>query len=177
MSEETPSIIKQPITLAVIVAAVGLATLGWFLSPTSEVEEAPVAIVEPEPIVPAVPEVVEIIEVEPEPVAPEEITPVIVEPPITADTADEEARKVVDSLNAGKPAAQFVAGDYVVERAVALADAGSGVSTKIKACFPDTCGSNGHGTRVGPTRFAGGAQPQAGRPSVQEGKGWTSSSG
>ena len=58
----------------------------------------------------------------PEPVAPEEITPVIVEPPITADTADEEARKVVDSLNAGKPAAQFVAGDYVVERAVALAD-------------------------------------------------------
>ena len=123
MSEETQSIIKQPITLAVIVAALGLAALGWFLSPKSEeVAEPPVAIVEPEPIVPAVPEVVEVIEVKPEPVASEAITPVIVEPPITADTADEEARLVVNSLNAGKPAAQFVAGDYVVERAVALTD-------------------------------------------------------
>ena len=122
MSEETQSIIKQPITLAVIVTALGLAALGWFLSPTSEVEAPPVAIVEPEPIVPAVPEVVEVIEDEPEPVVPEDITPVIVEPPITGDTADDEARLVVDSLNAGKPAAQFVAGDYVVERAVALAD-------------------------------------------------------
>ena len=122
MSEDKKSIIKQPITLAVIVATLGLAALGWFLSPTSEVEEPPVAIIEPVPIVPVVPEVVEVIEVEPEPVAPEEITPVIVEPPITADTADEEARRVVDNLNAGKPAAQFVAGDYVVERAVALAD-------------------------------------------------------
>ncbi|MAV74144.1 MAG: hypothetical protein CBB81_06670 [Cellvibrionales bacterium TMED21] len=122
MSEDKKSIIKQPITLAVIVATLGVAALGWFLSPTSEVEEPPVAIIEPVPIVPVVPEVVEVIEVEPEPVAPEEITPVIVEPPITADTADEEARRVVDNLNAGKPAAQFVAGDYVVERAVALAD-------------------------------------------------------
>jgi hypothetical protein len=122
MSEDKKSIIKQPITLAVIVATLGVAALGWFLSPTSEVEEPPVAIIEPVPIVPVVPEVVEVIEVEPELVAPEEITPVIVEPPITADTADEEARRVVDNLNAGKPAAQFVAGDYVVERAVALAD-------------------------------------------------------
>tara|TARA_E500000178_G_scaffold339517_1_gene381089 strand:- start:1552 stop:2379 length:828 start_codon:yes stop_codon:yes gene_type:complete len=122
MSEDKKSIIKQPITLAVIVATLGVAALGWFLSPTSEVEEPPVAIIEPVPIVPVVPEVVEVIEVEPEPVAPEKITPVIVEPPITADTADEEARRVVDNLNAGKPAAQFVAGDYVVERAVALAD-------------------------------------------------------
>ena len=122
MSEDKKSIIKQPITLAVIVATLGVAALGWFLSPTSEVEEPPVAIIEPVPIVPVVPEVVEVIDVEPEPVAPEEITPVIVEPPITADTADEEARRVVDNLNAGKPAAQFVAGDYVVERAVALAD-------------------------------------------------------
>ena len=122
MSEDKKSIIKQPIALAVIVATLGVAALGWFLSPTSEVEEPPVAIIEPVPIVPVVPEVVEVIEVEPEPVAPEKITPVIVEPPITADTADEEARRVVDNLNAGKPAAQFVAGDYVVERAVALAD-------------------------------------------------------
>ena len=122
MSEDKKSIIKQPITLAVIVATLGVAALGWFLSPTSEVEEPPVAIIEPVPIVPVVPEVVEVIEVEPAPVAPEKITPVIVEPPITADTADEEARRVVDNLNAGNPAAQFVAGDYVVERAVALAD-------------------------------------------------------
>ena len=122
MSEDKKSIIKQPVTIAVIVAALGLAALGWFLSPTSKEAAPPVAIVEPAPVVPVVPEVVEVIEVEPEPVAPEEITPVIVEQPITADTADEEARRVVDSLNAGKPAAQFVAGDYVVERSVALAD-------------------------------------------------------
>ena len=122
MSEDKKSIMKQPVTIAVIVAALGLAALGWFLSPTSKEAVPPVAIVEPAPVVPVVPEVVEVIEVEPEPVAPEEITPVIVEQPITADTADEEARRVVDSLNAGKPAAQFVAGDYVVERSVALAD-------------------------------------------------------
>ena len=122
MSEDKKSIMKQPVTIAVIVAALGLAALGWFLSPTSKEAVPPVAIVEPAPVVPVVPEVVEVIEVEPEPVAPEEITPVIVEPPITAETADEEARRIVDSLNAGKPAAQFVAGDYVVERSVALAD-------------------------------------------------------
>ncbi|MCH1553168.1 MAG: DUF3014 domain-containing protein [Luminiphilus sp.] len=122
MSEEKQSIIKQPITLAVIAAALALAALGWFLSPTSEVPEPTVAIVEPEPIVPAVVEVAEVIDDKPEPVAPEEIAPVIVELPVTTDTADEEARLVVDSLNAGKPAAQFVAGDYVVERTVALAD-------------------------------------------------------
>ncbi len=52
---------------------------------------------------------------------------VLPEPPtaprVTEETADAYARETIESVNGGKALAQFVAGDYVVERAVAIVDA------------------------------------------------------
>ncbi|MGB1336188.1 MAG: DUF3014 domain-containing protein, partial [Luminiphilus sp.] len=45
------------------------------------------------------------------------------EPTVTEETADSYARETIESVNGGKALAQFVAGDYVVERAVAIVDA------------------------------------------------------
>ena len=54
----------------------------------------------------------------------EEISP---EPPpkqtVTEETADTYARETIEIVNGGKALAQFVAGDYIVERAVAIIDA------------------------------------------------------
>ena len=44
-------------------------------------------------------------------------------PAVTEGTADSYAREVIDTLNGGKALKQFVAGDYVVERSVAIIDA------------------------------------------------------
>ena len=45
------------------------------------------------------------------------------EPTVTEETADTYARESIESVNGGKALAQFVAGDYIVERAVAIVDA------------------------------------------------------
>jgi hypothetical protein len=45
------------------------------------------------------------------------------EPTVTEETADAYARETIESVNGGKALAQFVAGDYIVERAVAIVDA------------------------------------------------------
>ena len=45
------------------------------------------------------------------------------EPTVTEKTADSYARESIESVNGGKALAQFVAGDYIVERAVAIVDA------------------------------------------------------
>ena len=44
-------------------------------------------------------------------------------PVVTEETGDRYARESTDAVNGGKALAQFVAGDYVVERAVAIIDA------------------------------------------------------
>ena len=44
-------------------------------------------------------------------------------PVVTEETGDRYARESIDAVNGGKALAQFVAGDYVVERAVAIIDA------------------------------------------------------
>ena len=44
-------------------------------------------------------------------------------PVVTEETGDRYARESIDAVNGGKALAQFVAGDYVVERAVAIVDA------------------------------------------------------
>ena len=44
-------------------------------------------------------------------------------PVVTEETGDRYARESIDAANGGKALAQFVAGDYVVERAVAIIDA------------------------------------------------------
>ena len=44
-------------------------------------------------------------------------------PVVTEETGDRFARESIDAVNGGKALAQFVAGDYVVERAVAIIDA------------------------------------------------------
>ena len=44
-------------------------------------------------------------------------------PVVTEETSDRYARESIDAANGGKALAQFVAGDYVVERAVAIIDA------------------------------------------------------
>jgi hypothetical protein len=44
-------------------------------------------------------------------------------PVVTEETGDRYARESIDAVNGGKALAQFVAGDYVVERVVAIIDA------------------------------------------------------
>ena len=44
-------------------------------------------------------------------------------PVVTEETGDRYARESIDAANGGKALAQFTAGDYVVERAVAIIDA------------------------------------------------------
>ena len=44
-------------------------------------------------------------------------------PVVSEETGDQYARESIDGVNGGKALAQFVAGDYVVERAVAIIDA------------------------------------------------------
>ena len=53
-----------------------------------------------------------------------EVQPKIPPAPIVSEeTGDQYARESIDAVNGGKALAQFVAGDYVVERAVAIIDA------------------------------------------------------
>jgi len=117
----------NPIILAILFAGI-LATLAFILItgdygesevPEQTAEIAPVDIEmvpapepEPDPIEEEVAEVAE--EVLPE--LPPEAT-------VTEETADAYAREIIESVNGGKALAQFVAGDYIVERAVAIIDA------------------------------------------------------
>jgi len=117
----------NPIILAILFAGI-LATLAFILitgdygesevpeqtaeiTPV-EIEMVPAPKPEPEPIEEEVAEVAE--EVLPE--LPPEAT-------VTEETADAYAREIIESVNGGKALAQFVAGDYIVERAVAIIDA------------------------------------------------------
>ena len=115
----------NPIILAILFAGI-LATLVFILMtgdygksevPGESTEITPVEIEmvpapEPEPIVE------EVIVVE------EEVLPELPpEPTVTEETADAYARETIESVNGGKALAQFVAGDYIVERAVAIVDA------------------------------------------------------
>jgi hypothetical protein len=119
----------NPIILAILFAGI-LATLVFILMTgdygKSEVPEQTTE------ITPVEIEMVPAPEPEPEPepiedevfVVEEEVLP---EPPpeptVTEETADAYARETIGSVNGGKALAQFVAGDYIVERAVAIVDA------------------------------------------------------
>ena len=114
----------NPIILAILFAGI-LATLVFILmtgdygkseAPEQTTEIKPVTIEmvpapEPEPIEEAV-------------VVVEEVLPELPPgPTVTEETADTYARESIESVNGGKALAQFVAGDYIVERAVAIVDA------------------------------------------------------
>jgi hypothetical protein len=115
----------NPIILATLFAGI-LATLVFILMtgdygksevPEQVTEITPVEIEmvpapEPEPI----PEQVVVTETERLPKAPPE-------PTVTEETADSYARETIGTVNGGKALAQFVAGDYIVERTVAIVDA------------------------------------------------------
>jgi hypothetical protein len=125
MSEKAADDNANPIILAILFAGI-LATLVFILMtgdygesevPEQTTEITPVEIEmvpapEPEPLVE------EVVVVE-EAVLPE-LPP---EPTVTEETADAYARETIESVNGGKALAQFVAGDYIVERAVAIVDA------------------------------------------------------
>jgi len=125
MSEKAADDNANPIILAILFAGI-LATLVFILMtgdygesevPEQTTEITPVEIEkvtapEPEPIVE------EVVVVE-EAVLPE-LPP---EPTVTEETADAYARETIERVNGGKALAQFVAGDYIVERAVAIVDA------------------------------------------------------
>ena len=123
MSEAQSDSKVQPIILGIIVALL-LATLIFILATGDYGESTPmedVAVVQPVEIVEPV-----IVEAEPEPEPVPVFVPEAVEPPppaVTEETADDYAREIVDSLNGGKALKQFVAGNYVVERTVAIVDA------------------------------------------------------
>ena len=123
MSEEPSDSKVQPIILGTIIALL-LATLVFILATGDYGESAPIedlAVVQPVEI--AEPLVVEA-EPEPEPVPVFIPEPVAPPPPVvTEETADSYAREIIDSINGGKALKQFVAGNYVVERTVAIVDA------------------------------------------------------
>ena len=127
MSEKATDDKANPFILAILFAGI-LATLVFILMtgdygksevPEQSTEITPVEIEmvpapepEPEPIV----EEVFVVE--------EEVLPELPpEPTVTEETADAYARETIESVNGGKALAQFVAGDYIVERAVAIVDA------------------------------------------------------
>jgi len=123
MSEEPSDSKVQPIILGIIVALL-LATLVFILATGDYGKSTPMedmTVVQPVQI--AEPVIVEA-EAEPEPVP--VFIPEPIEPPppvVTEETADDYAREIIDSLNGGKALKQFVAGNYVVERTVAIIDA------------------------------------------------------
>jgi hypothetical protein len=126
MSDEQPDAKVQPVILGIIFALI-LATLVFVLATGDYGESQPMedfTVVQPVEIAEPV-----VVEVEPEPESvpafvPEPVAPPPPPPPaVTEETADSFAREVIDSLNGGKALKQFVAGDYVVERSVAIVDA------------------------------------------------------
>lgn len=124
MSDEQPDPKVQPVILGIIFALI-LATLVFVLATGDYGESQPMedfTVVQPVEIAEPV-----VVEVEPESVpafVPEPVAPPPPPPPaVTEETADSFAREVIDSLNGGKALKQFVAGDYVVERSVAIVDA------------------------------------------------------
>ena len=123
MSEEPSDSKVQPILLGFIVALL-LATLVFVLATGDYGESTPMedlAVVQPVEIAEPV-----IVEAEPEPEPVPEFVPEPIEPPppvVTEETSDTYAREIIDSFNGGKALKQFVAGNYVVERTVAIVDA------------------------------------------------------
>jgi len=119
----------NPIILAILFAGI-LAALVFILmtvdygksevtEQTAEIKSVEIEMVpapEPEPIEE------EVIVVEEE-VLSEVLSELPPEPTVTEETADIYARESIESVNGGKALAQFVAGDYIVERAVAIVDA------------------------------------------------------
>jgi hypothetical protein len=117
----------NPIILAILFAGI-LATLAFILI-TGDYGESEVPEQTTE-ITPVEIEMVPASEPEPDPIeeevaeVEEEVLPELPpEPRVTEETADAYARETIESVNGGKALAQFVAGDYIVERAVAIVDA------------------------------------------------------
>ncbi len=123
MQEEQSDSKVQPIILGIIVALL-LATLAFILATGDYGESTPMedlSVVQPIEIAEPV-----VIEAEPEPESVPVFVPEPVEPPppvVTEATADSYAREIIDSINGGKALKEFVAGNYVIERAVAITDA------------------------------------------------------
>ena len=125
MSDKAADDKANPIILAILFAGI-LATLVFILM-TGDYGESEV----PEQTTEIKPVEIEMVPApEPEPiedevvVVEEEVLPELPpEPTVTEETADAYARESIESVNGGKALAQFVAGDYVVERAVAIVDA------------------------------------------------------
>ena len=129
MAEKDKDAKANPIMLAVLFAGI-LATLFFILMTGDYGESEPptgqsmdvtpleidmVAAVDVEEPEPEVAEVVDITVIA-EPAAPPK-------PSVTEETADDYARQIIDTVNGGKALTQFVAGDYIVERSVAIIDA------------------------------------------------------
>lgn len=123
MSEEPSDSKVQPVILGVIVALL-VATLVFILATGDYGESTPMeelTVVQPVEIAEPV-----VVQAAPEPEPVPVFIPEPVEPPppaVTAATADEYAREIIDTFNGGKALKQYVAGNYVVERTVAIIDA------------------------------------------------------
>ena len=125
MTDEAADDKANPIVLAILFAGI-LATLVFILM-TGDYGESEV----PEETTEIIPVEIEMVPApEPEPkeeeavVLEEEVLPELpVEPKVNEETADAYAREIIENVNGGKALSQFVAGDYIVERAVAIVDA------------------------------------------------------
>lgn len=123
MPEATAKSKAQPIALGIIIGVL-VATLIFVLATGDYGNPTPIEVTtEVEPVVLEEPVVVEA-PPEPEPVPVFEPESVAANTPsVSASNADSYARERIDSVNGGKALEQFVAGDFVVERTVAIIDA------------------------------------------------------
>ena len=125
MSEETADNKANPIILAILFAGI-LATLMFMLmTGDSGKSEVPEQVNEIKPLEMEMAPTPEPEPIEEEVVVPEEkvLPELSPEPTVTEETADTYARQTIEAVNGGNALAQFVAGDYIVERAVAIVDA------------------------------------------------------
>ena len=121
MTEKAADDKANPIILAILFAGILAALVFILMTGDDRKSEVPEENTEITPV-----EIEMVPAPEPEPLAEEVVVveeEVLPEPTVSEETADAYAREIIESVNGGKALAQFVAGDYIVERAVAIVDA------------------------------------------------------
>ena len=121
MTEKAADDKANPIILAILFAGILAALVFILMTGDDRKSEVPEENTEITPV-----EIEMVPAPEPEPLAEEVVVveeEVLPEPTVSEETADAYARETIESVNGGKALAQFVAGDYIVERAVAIVDA------------------------------------------------------
>ena len=133
MTEKAADDKANPIILAILFAGILAALVFILMTGDDRKSEVPEENTEITPV-----EIEMVPAPEPEPLAEEVVVveeEVLPEPTVSEETADAYARETIESVNGGKALAQFVAGDYIVERAVRLLMRSEGVKCPTSYCL------------------------------------------